>query len=55
MKYVPLISLSVFLGGCLLAIIYRIVVEARYEDVGKFVHEEAEARNRPRPIDRGGR
>ena len=40
-KYVPLISLGVFLGGCLLAIIYRIVAPKRYEDVGKFVHEEA--------------
>jgi amino acid transporter len=40
-KYVPLISLGIFLGGCLLAIIYRIVAPKRYEDVGKFVHEEA--------------
>ena len=40
-KYVPLISLGIFLGGCLLALIYRIVAPKRYEDVGKFVHEEA--------------
>ncbi len=40
-KYVPLISLGIFLGGCLLAIIYRVVAPKRYEDVGKFIHEEA--------------
>jgi amino acid transporter len=40
-KYVPLISLGVFLGGCALALIYRVRSKERYEAVGKFVHEEA--------------
>jgi amino acid transporter len=40
-KYVPIISLGVVLGGCLLAIIYRAWSRRRYEAVGKFVHEEA--------------
>ncbi len=40
-KYVPIISLGIFLGGCLLALIYRGRSKERYDAVGKFVHEEA--------------
>ncbi len=38
---VPYYSLGIFLGGCLLALIYRSRAKDRYEAVGKFVHEEA--------------
>jgi amino acid transporter len=40
-KYVPVISLLIFLGGCALAIVYRLWSKRRYEQVGKFIHEEA--------------
>ena len=40
-KAVPWISLGVFLGGCALALIYRVRSKERYEAVGKFIHEEA--------------
>jgi len=40
-KYVPYISLGVFLGGCLLGVIYYYRSKERYDAVGKFVHEEA--------------
>jgi amino acid transporter len=40
-KYVPIIDLCIFLGGCLLAVIYYWRSKERYEAVGKFVHEEA--------------
>ena len=38
---VPYYSLGIFLGGCALALIYRVWSRHRYEAVGKFVHEEA--------------
>jgi amino acid transporter len=37
----PFIALGVFVAGCVLAVIYRRWSIARYEAVGKFVHEEA--------------
>lgn len=40
-KATPYYALGIFLGGCVLAIIYRIWSRHRYEAVGKFVHEEA--------------
>jgi amino acid transporter len=40
-KYVPIISLGIFLGGCALALIFRARSKERYEAVGKFIHEEA--------------
>ena len=40
-KAVPWISLGIFLGGCALALIYRVRSKERYEAVGKFIHEEA--------------
>jgi len=40
-KYVPIISLGVVLGGCLLGVIYYFRSKERYDAVGKFVHEEA--------------
>ncbi|MCL4288958.1 MAG: APC family permease [Thermoleophilia bacterium] len=40
-KAVPYYSLGIFLGGCLLAILYRWRSKERYEAVGKFVHEDA--------------
>jgi amino acid transporter len=40
-KAIPYYSLGIFLGGCLLAILYRSRSKERYEAVGKFVHEEA--------------
>jgi amino acid transporter len=40
-KATPYYALGIFLGGCALAIIYRIWSRRRYEAVGKFVHEEA--------------
>jgi amino acid transporter len=40
-KYVPIISLGIFLAGCLLAVFYRVKSRERYEAVGKFIHEEA--------------
>jgi amino acid transporter len=40
-KAVPLYALGIFLGGCVLGIIYRYRSKERYEAVGKFVHEEA--------------
>lgn len=39
-KAVPYYALGIFLGGCLLAILYRYRSKERYEAVGKFVHEE---------------
>lgn len=38
---VPYYALGVFLGGCVLALIYKYRAKERYEAVGKFVHEEA--------------
>lgn len=40
-KATPYYALGIFLGGCVLAIIYRVWSRHRYEAVGKFVHEEA--------------
>ena len=40
-KWVPVISLLIFLGGCLLAVLYRVRSKERYDAVGKFIHEEA--------------
>ena len=40
-KWVPVISLLIFLGGCLLAVLYRARSKERYDSVGKFIHEEA--------------
>jgi amino acid transporter len=40
-KWVPVISLLIFLGGCLLALLYRVRSRERYDAVGKFIHEEA--------------
>jgi len=40
-KYVPLISLAIFLAGCALAVAYRIWARSRYEEVASFLHEEA--------------
>jgi amino acid transporter len=37
----PYIALFIFLGGCVLGVIYYIWSKHRYEAVGKFVHEEA--------------
>ena len=38
---VPFYALGIFLGGCLLGVIYYFWSKHRYEAVGKFVHEEA--------------
>jgi amino acid transporter len=38
---VPYYALGIFLGGCVLALIYKWKSKERYEAVGKFVHEEA--------------
>ncbi len=38
---VPFYALGIFLGGCLLGIIYYIWSRKRYDAVGRFVHEEA--------------
>jgi amino acid transporter len=38
---VPFYALGIFLGGCLLGVIYYYRSKKRYEAVGKFVHEEA--------------
>jgi amino acid transporter len=40
-KATPYYALGIFLGGCVLALIYRAWSRHRYEAVGKFVHEEA--------------
>jgi amino acid transporter len=40
-KAVPFYALGIFLGGCAIGVIYRWRSKARYEAVGKFVHEEA--------------
>ena len=40
-KYVPIISLLIFLAGCALAVGYRLWARKRYDEVGKFLHEEA--------------
>lgn len=40
-KAIPYYSLGIFLGGGLLAVIYRWRSKERYEAVGKFIHEEA--------------
>lgn len=40
-KATPYYALGIFLGGCVLAIVYRVWSRHRYEAVGKFVHEEA--------------
>jgi amino acid transporter len=40
-KWDPIIALLIVLGGCLLAIVYRVRSKERYEAVGKFIHEEA--------------
>ena len=38
---VPFYALGIFLGGCVLGIIYYLWARHRYDAVGKFVHEEA--------------
>jgi hypothetical protein len=38
---VPYYAAGIFLGGCLLGVIYYYWSRPRYEAVGKFVHEEA--------------
>jgi amino acid transporter len=38
---VPFYALGIFLGGCVLGIIYYIWSRKRYDAVGRFVHEEA--------------
>jgi amino acid transporter len=38
---VPFYALGIFLGGCLLGVIYYLWSRKRYEAVGRFVHEEA--------------
>jgi amino acid transporter len=38
---VPFYALGIFLGGCVLGIIYYVWSRHRYEAVGRFVHEEA--------------
>jgi hypothetical protein len=38
---VPFYALGIFLGGCLIGVIYYFWSKDRYEAVGKFVHEEA--------------
>jgi amino acid transporter len=38
---VPFYALGIFLGGCLIGVIYYLWSKERYEAVGKFVHEEA--------------
>ena len=40
-KAVPYYALGIFLGGCVLAVIYKYWAKERYEAIGKFVHEEA--------------
>jgi amino acid transporter len=40
-KWVPIISLLVVVGGSLLALLYRYRSKERYDAVGKFIHEEA--------------
>jgi amino acid transporter len=40
-KAVPYYAAGIFLGGCLLGVIYYYWSRPRYEAVGKFVHEEA--------------
>ncbi|MBV8734646.1 MAG: APC family permease [Solirubrobacterales bacterium] len=39
--YTPFIALGVFVGGCLLGVVYHRWSRRRYEAVGKFLHEEA--------------
>jgi amino acid transporter len=38
---VPFYALGIFLGGCVLGVIYYIWSRKRYDAVGRFVHEEA--------------
>jgi amino acid transporter len=38
---VPFYALGIFLGGCVLGVIYYVWSRHRYEAVGRFVHEEA--------------
>ena len=38
---VPFYALGIFLGGCVLGIIYYVWSRKRYDAVGRFVHEEA--------------
>ncbi|HEX3256745.1 MAG TPA: APC family permease [Gaiellaceae bacterium] len=38
---VPFYALGIFLGGCVLGVIYYIWARKRYDAVGRFVHEEA--------------
>jgi amino acid transporter len=38
---VPFYALGIFLGGCVLAIVYYLWSRKRYDAVGRFVHEEA--------------
>jgi amino acid transporter len=38
---VPFYALGIFLGGCVLGVIYYFWSRKRYEAVGRFVHEEA--------------
>jgi amino acid transporter len=40
-KWTPFIALGIFVGGCLLGLIYYRWSRQRYEAVGKFLHEEA--------------
>ena len=39
--YTPFIALGVFVGGCLLGVVYHRWSRRRYDAVGKFLHEEA--------------
>ena len=38
---VPFYALGIFLGGCVLGVIYYFWSRKRYDAVGRFVHEEA--------------
>jgi uncharacterized membrane protein (DUF485 family) len=40
-KAVPWYALGVFLGGCVIGVIYKYRSRERYDAIGKFVHEEA--------------
>jgi amino acid transporter len=39
-KAVPYYALGIFLGGCVIALIYKYRSKERYDAIGKFVHEE---------------
>ena len=40
-KAVPWYALGIFLGGCVIGVIYKYRSKERFDAVGKFVHEEA--------------